>query len=254
MSTKHFGRIERWLFLIGLVLIGIFVGAYIHRETGSRAALARFEELKQERKESQQAQRIGPSLADRSFSYDFTLWSPQRVADYKQSLNEKFDEPLAILRIKNLNLEVPVLNGDDDLTLNRAVGYIPGMSRPGEAGNVGIAGHRDGFFRVLKDIKSGSIMELETLDQVYLYKVDRIDIIDKHDASVLQQTTDSRLTLVTCYPFYFIGSAPQRYIVTASLVTSGVPAPAQTTNSARLKTASQTMKAQSQKPIKETTQ
>jgi len=95
---------------------------------------------------------------------------------------------------------------------------------------------------------------LETLARVYLYQVDRIDIVDKNDASLLRQTTDSKLTLVTCYPFYFIGSAPKRYIVVASLVTSGLPAPAQATSSARLKTASQTSNAQSQKPTKETTQ
>jgi len=251
MSNKHFDRIERWLFLLGLALVGVFAGAYIHRLSGSREALTQFKELKQER---QEPHRVGQSLADRSFSYDFTLWSPQRVADYKQSLTQKVDEPLAILRIKRVNLEVPVLDGIDDLTLNRAVGYIPGMSRPGEAGNVGLAGHRDGFFRVLKDVKTADIMELETLDRVYLYRVDRIDIVDKDDSSLLRQTADSRLTLVTCYPFYFIGSAPQRYVVIASLVTSGLPSPVQATSSAHLKTASQTMNAESQKPTKEITQ
>ena len=97
-------------------------------------------------------------------------------------------------------------------------------------------------------------MELETLDRVYLYRVDRIDIVDKDDSSLLRQTADSRLTLVTCYPFYFIGSAPQRYVVIASLVTSGLPSPVQATSSAHLKTASQTMNAESQKPTKEITQ
>ncbi len=249
MSSKHLRRIELSLLILGLLFIGVFVGAYIHRATQSRAALTRFEELKQEL-----AQRPARSFASRNFTHDFSLWSPQRVAGYQQSLTQSLDSPLAILRIPKVKLEVPILDGTDEISLNRGVGSIAGMSRPGQAGNVGIAGHRDGFFRVLKDVAAGDVVEMETLDRVYLYKIDQIVIVDKTDNSVLRQSSEPLLTLVTCYPFYFIGSAPKRYIVVASLVTSGVPPTEPVTSSARLEPASQTSKTQSQKPTKETQQ
>ncbi len=247
MLSQHLRRIELSLLILGLLLIGVFVGAHIHRATQSSAALTRFKELKQE-----QANRPARSFAGRTFTHDFSLWSPQRVARYRQSLTQNIDSPLAILRIQKVKLEVPVLNGTDELSLNRGVGYIPGMSRPGEPGNVGIAGHRDGFFRVLKDLVPGDIIEVETLDRVYLYKIDQIAKVDKNDNSILRQTSEPLLTLVTCYPFYFIGSAPKRYIVVASLVTSGVPTLEPLARSARLEPVSQTSKPQSHKPIKET--
>ncbi len=249
MSRKLLRRIELSLLILGLLLIGVFVGAYIHRATQSRAALSRFEELKQER-----AKQPARSFADRNFTHDFSLWSPQRVSGYQESLTQSLDAPLAILRIPKVKLEVPILNGTDELSLNRGVGYISGMSRPGEAGNIGVAGHRDGFFRGLKDVVAGDVIEMETLDRVYQYKIDQIVIVDKNDKSVLQQTSEPLLTLVTCYPFYFVGSAPKRYIVVASLVTSGVPTPESVTSSARLEPVSQTSKPRSHKPTKETPQ
>ncbi len=249
MSSKHLRRIELSLLILGLLLIGVFVGAHIHRATQSRASLRRFDELKQE-----QAQKQARSFAGRTFTYDYSLWSPQRVAGYEQSLTQSLDSPLAILKIPKVKLEVPILNGTDEISLNRGVGYIAGMSLPGEAGNVGVAGHRDGFFRILKDVVAGDVVEMETLDRVYLYKIDQIVIVDKHDNSILRQTSEPLLTLVTCYPFYFIGNAPKRYIVVASLISSGVPTPEPVTTSARLEPASQTSKPQSHKPTKETTQ
>ncbi len=249
MPSKLLRRIELSLLILGLLLIGVFVSAYIHRATQSRAALSRFGELKKE-----QSEKPARSFADRNFTHDFSLWSPQRVAGYQQSLTERLDAPLAILRVPKVKLEVPILDGTDELSLNRGVGYITGMSHPGEAGNVGVAGHRDGFFRILKDVVAGELIEMETLDRVYLYKIDKIVIVDKNDNSVLRQSSEPLLTLVTCYPFYFIGSAPKRYIVVASLVTSGVSPTEPVTSSARLEPAPQTSKTQSQKPTKETQQ
>ena len=128
------------------------------------------------------------------------------------------------LRDRARRLEAPVLSGTDDLTLNRGVGLIAGTNPPGEGGRVGIAGHRDGFFRVLKDVGPGDMIELETLNRIEIYRVNEIVIVKPNDVSVLQPTTKPTLSLVTCYPFYFTGSAPERYIVVASLVDSGRPA------------------------------
>jgi len=102
------------------------------------------------------------------------------------------------------------------------VGHIAGSALPGEVGNVGIAGHRDGFFRALKDVKVGEAVELERQTSAGMrsdqYKVERISVVQPTDVSVVAPTSEATLTLVTCYPFYFVGSAPQRYVVQAKLI------------------------------------
>ena len=110
-----------------------------------------------------------------------------------------------------------MLPGTDDGTLDRAVGHIEGTANPGAEGNAGIAGHRDGFFRGLKDIIPGDVIELDTLQGSDSYRVERVWIVDPEDVSVLDPTSTRALTLVTCYPFYFVGSAPRRFIVRAVL-------------------------------------
>lgn len=148
---------------------------------------------------------------------DFRLWSSKRIEDYARGVREYGETPLAVLRISKVNLEAPVVNGTDDLSLNVGVGHIAGTVRPGEDGNIGIAGHRDSFFRVLKDVVPGDAIELQNPNRTDTYVVDRILIVNTDDVSVLQPRLHPSLTLVTCYPFYFIGSAPRRYIVQASL-------------------------------------
>ena len=97
--------------------------------------------------------------------------------------------------------------------LNRGAGLIPGMGLPDTGGNVGIAGHRDGYFRVLKDIEPGQLIEIETQARTHRFRVVSTEIVDPKDVRVLADTMDPTVTLVTCYPFYFLGSAPQRFIV-----------------------------------------
>jgi sortase A len=108
-----------------------------------------------------------------------------------------------------------VLPGTDDRTLDRAVGYIEGTAQPGTNGNLGIAGHRDGFFRGLKDVTPGDVIEIETTHTKDVFRVERTWVVDPDDVSVLDPTSTRALTLVTCYPFYFIGAAPHRFIVRA---------------------------------------
>jgi sortase A len=146
---------------------------------------------------------------------DFSLWSTQRVFAWRKAVNEPFPAPLAVLRIPKLRLEVAVLPGTDDATLDRGLGHIEDTALPGADGNAGIAGHRDGFFRGLKDIVPGDTIEIDTLDRKDTYRVERTWIVDPSDVSVLDPTSSASLTLVTCYPFYFVGSAPQRFIVRA---------------------------------------
>jgi len=146
---------------------------------------------------------------------DQSLWSPERVAAWRALLLEAGPAPIAVLRIPRIGLEVPVLPGTDDRTLDRAVGHIAGTALPAVDGNMGIAGHRDGFFRGLKDIAAGDQIEVDMLSEKHTYRVERTWVVDPTDVSVLDPTPTRALTLVTCYPFYFIGSAPQRFIVRA---------------------------------------
>jgi sortase A len=146
---------------------------------------------------------------------DQSLWAPSRVSAWHKAILEPAPEPLAVLRIPKLRLEVAVLPGTDDRTLDRALGHIEGTALPGTDGNLGIAGHRDGFFRGLKDIALGDVIELETMQGRDVFRVERTWIVDPEDVSVLDPAPTRTLTLVTCYPFYFVGSAPQRFIVRA---------------------------------------
>jgi len=198
------GTAERVLLAVGLTLLGAWGAARLHRSVASRAALKTFKAS-------------AGVKADAESAVDFTLWSPQRIAAYKESLTAKRDLPLAILRIPKINLEVPVFEDTDELTLNRGVGRILGTAQIGEPGNVGIAGHRDGFFRGLKDIQREDFVDLIQPGKTERYVITDIQIVNPEGIHVLDATAVPTLTLVTCYPFYYVGSAPQRYVVTATI-------------------------------------
>jgi sortase A len=146
---------------------------------------------------------------------DQSLWSAVRIDAWRNVSGEPAPPPVAMLRIPKIHLEVPVLPGTDDRTLDHGVGLIEDTAEPGTEGNSGIAGHRDGFFRGLKDIVRGDTIRLDTLRGTFVYRVERTWIVKPEDVSVLEPTPVAALTLVTCYPFYFQGSAPLRFIVRA---------------------------------------
>jgi sortase A len=147
---------------------------------------------------------------------DQELWADKRVTEYQESLKVDADPPLAVMSIDKLNIQVPVYDGADDFNLNRGVARIEGTATIDAEGNLGIAGHRDGFFRGLKDIAMGDRIELQTARGEVMFTVSSIEIVEPSDVSVLAPTTERTITLVTCYPFYFVGHAPKRYIVTAT--------------------------------------
>ena len=151
------------------------------------------------------------------------LWSPTRVRLYKVALERETPSTLAILSIPRLMLEVPVYDGTSDAVLDLAAGRIEDTALPGTPGNVGIAAHRDGFFRVLKDIKEGDELVLDTPVATEQYRVEWIRITTPDDVSVIDPTPGPAVTLVGCYPFYHVGSAPKRFIVRAVPAT-GSPA------------------------------
>jgi len=127
------------------------------------------------------------------------------------------------LQIPRLKLSVMVREGADERTLSRAVGHIPGTALPGKMGNVGLAGHRDTFFRALRDIREDDAIEFETTHGAYRYVVKSTKIVGPRDVSVLAASGGENLTLVTCYPFYYVGSAPNRFIVRAAQVAAIPP-------------------------------
>ena len=100
--------------------------------------------------------------------------------------------------------------------MSLAVGHIPGTALPGESGNIGLAGHRDTFFRRLRDIRADDEIRVVTAGGTFSFRVEATNVVQPHDTWVLNATTEPTLTLVTCYPFSYIGSAPQRFIVKAS--------------------------------------
>jgi sortase A len=111
-----------------------------------------------------------------------------------------------------------VREGAGEGTLRTAVGHIPGTALPGAAGNVALAGHRDTFFRALRNIRKNDSIDVQTGHGTYRYLVESTEIVGPRDVAVLKASGGETLTLVTCYPFYYVGSAPKRFIVRAAQV------------------------------------
>lgn len=127
-------------------------------------------------------------------------------------------EVLGRLAIPRLRVKAMVREGADEGTLRHAVGHIPGTALPGRIGNVALAGHRDTFFRGLRNVQKNDAIEFETDNGTYRYIVQSTTIVSPRDVGVLAASGGETLTLVTCYPFYYVGSAPKRFIVKATQV------------------------------------
>jgi sortase A len=126
--------------------------------------------------------------------------------------------PLAELSIPRIGLSAVVLHGTDAHTLRLGLGHIDNTPLPGEAGNVAIAGHRDSFFRPLRNVQVGDDILLETPEERVHYRVSAFRVVNSHDVAVVGPTREDALTLVTCYPFWFIGEAPDRFVVRATRI------------------------------------
>jgi sortase A len=122
---------------------------------------------------------------------------------------------LGRMDIPRLGVSVAVLQGTKSRMLRLGAGHIKGTPLPGEPGNSGIAGHRDTFFRELKNVRQNDEIEFQTATGLFRYEVDWVKLVAPDDISVLAPSTESVLTLVTCYPFYFVGPAPERFVVRA---------------------------------------
>ena len=127
------------------------------------------------------------------------------------------------MEVSRLDVSVVVVEGTSNKSLRRAVGHIAGTALPGQPGNVGIAGHRDTFFRPLRNIQRDDVITLTTSNGEYRYRVVSTKIVSPDNVAVLDSDQDEVLTLVTCYPFYFVGPAPDRFIVRAARMATSSP-------------------------------
>ena len=214
MKRKH-GGLEVGFYLAGIALLMMFF--QVEADTGQQPGEGN---VQHQRRALFPVWIQDPYTSDSVLTYisepDTSLWNAKRITDYEDSLKVDTAPPLGIFMIEKLNIQVPIYNGTDEFNLNRGVGRIKGMAKMDEDGNLGISGHRDGFFRVLKDIQVGDDIDIQTPHGVESYAVTSITIIPKSDVSILEPTTEKTLTIVTCYPFYFVGHAPKRYIVKAT--------------------------------------
>ena len=194
--------LERACLIIGLTMITLGIAVRIDGAVHRQAAVAEFERIRN--------MSVSPT--------DQLNWSEQRIADYQEALQQDAGETLAVLRIPSRNIEVPVFDSTNETALNRGSGHVTGTSLPGDRGNVAIAAHRDGFFRSLEDIEIGDEIELTTLEGQQTFRVSKLDVVDPLNVGVLNPTEDTAITLITCYPFNYVGAAPDRFIVRATLI------------------------------------
>lgn len=140
---------------------------------------------------------------------DTELWSDSRIESYQPA------DAIGVIRIADTNMVAPIVAGTSELDLDAGVGWLKASSGLDGDGNIVLAAHRDGFFRTLKDIPEGTVIEIITPEIHDRYVVTATQIVQPEEIWVLQPTDFATLTLVTCYPFYFVGSAPQRFVVNA---------------------------------------
>jgi sortase A len=192
---------QRALFACAVLLLGYCGFALVDAWTFQRRESRDLDRLLSDRHvASQSTPQPGPSTAP--------MGAPAAAADGL----------IGRIEIPRLLLSAVVVEGLDKTSLRRAVGHIPGTALPGEPGNVGLAGHRDTFFRSLKDLKIDDEVEFSTPEGNFKYQVESLRVVNPDNIGVLAPSGHNVLTLVTCYPFYYVGPAPKRWIVRARQV------------------------------------
>ncbi|MFT6955535.1 MAG: sortase A [Halieaceae bacterium] len=229
-ASKTLFQLGEWSsYAVGVLLAGFFVVQLAQGEVDRRSDISHFEQMAALEtapsvpvsSNEVPASKV-PVISDTTKRPDMSLWAPQRIADYEASLRIGLPPILGVLEVPSVGLKVPVYPTDSELTMDRGAGVIVGMSYPHEDGNIGIAGHRDGYFRALKDVQVGDHIALQTLHGPKRFTINSVQVVEISDTHLLQDTDDQTVTLVTCYPFYFVGNAPQRFIVTASLDSTNI--------------------------------
>ncbi len=161
---------------------------------------------------------IGPPAGQLTVTQKLLTGLPGDAGTTKAAPAPSAGTVLGRLEAPSVKMSAAVLEGSDDATLSRGAGHIEDTPFPGQSGNVGIAGHRDTVFRPLRNIKVGDPLQLATADSLYRYRISQTLIVGPDDVYVLDPTEQPTLTLVTCFPFEYIGHAPKRFIVQARLI------------------------------------
>ncbi|MDH3410291.1 MAG: class D sortase [Gammaproteobacteria bacterium] len=197
--------ISRWfevaLWLFGLICLSAYGAVKVQSASAQSAAMSDLET------EWRQAATAAP---------DRSLWSKARIERYERDRSDSENlPPLGLLTIPSVGIRVAMFEGTSDRVLNLGVGRVEGTGQIGSAGNLAFAGHRDGFFRGLKDIEVGDDISIQHRGGISHYSVHELSVVEPDAVHVLEPTEEETLTLVTCYPFYFVGPAPKRFIVKA---------------------------------------
>ena len=202
---RHAGLkwLERLLLAIGVILLGYY--GYVSAEARLYQAY--------EQRELDSILASGPERR-----------VPERPAAVKRLAPPAPGSAIGRIEIPRLGVSTVIRAGSDAKTLRLAVGHIPGTALPGEVGNIGLAGHRDTFFRRLRDIKPDDEIRIVTPSGAFTFRVEETSVVMPRDTWVLNPTPQTSLTLVTCYPFTYVGSAPKRFIVRATGDASPTPA------------------------------
>ena len=206
------------LLVTGATLLVVYAAAQVDSIRGRGQALEAFAQARDERVAALAAgSDVAANPAHGPLEYssepDQSLWGKGRIDAYRDGSSLEREAAVGVLRIPTIKLEAPIFDGTAEPTLNRGIGRIEGTADVGAAGNLGLAAHRDGFFRGLKDVHVGDAIDVESLAGTTHYRITELAIVEPTDVHVLAPTDTATLTLVTCYPFYFIGEAPQRFIV-----------------------------------------
>jgi sortase A len=206
---------SRFFFIAGILVLGYVVVTLLDAKIYQAQEARSFERTRQ--KERQGLRSVKPFTGSESPATPLLpvgLSQPDRAsAQGRETVSRS--AAWGRIKITSIGLSSMILEGVAPETLRRGVGHIPGTALPGEPGNIALAGHRDTFFRALRNIRKDDEITLETLDGSYRYRVDYTQVVAPEYIEALNGSSDAILTLVTCYPFAFVGPAPKRYIVRA---------------------------------------
>jgi sortase A len=214
MKASNLLEIVTWT--LGCLALAAYGGARSWQHAAHAAGLAKFEAVRSAAAEQRVARPLAAASAE---AVDTSTWSRGRIAQYEQASRDDVT-PAGVLRIPSVSLRVPIYEGASERNLHRGAARIEGTARLDEQGNIGIAGHRDGFFRVLEKVAVGDLVTVEHVYGVQTYQITEMLIVLPSDVGVLRSAGGSVLTLVTCYPFYYVGAAPKRFIVRAARIES----------------------------------
>ncbi|HLJ26400.1 MAG TPA: class D sortase [Candidatus Angelobacter sp.] len=218
--ARSLGRwIPYFFFILGTLLLGYVAVTLVDAKLYQAREARVFEQARQVQREQQARNSARPFSRSESPAplLPVRLSQPDRAAT-AGSEGVRGSPAWGRIEIRSIGLSSMVLEGVDSKTLRRGVGHIPGTALPGQPGNIALAGHRDTFFRALRNINKNDEITLETLDGSFRYRVDLIQVVGPEYTQVLNGSNGEILTLVTCFPFSYVGPAPQRYIVRASRI------------------------------------